>query len=225
MHCYELLEFRCDTDARKARCIAYLQDVIGPALSRAGATPVGLFDPGEALSLYVLAVYGSLAEYADVRARLHEDQAYMGPPDAPETPADRDYAEVVSSLMTAFPGMPEVAVPASAPGRIYQLRIYESPTAEAGKRKIGMFHAGEMDLFARVGLDAVFFAESLTGPRLPNLAYMLSFPDRDAQRAAWSTFVQHPDWKRMIGQPHYSDDVIIRNITNIELTALPGSQI
>ncbi len=225
MNCYELIEYRCGSTDRKESCEKYLQEVAAPAMNRAGVSRVGLFDPGEATSLYVLAVHASFAAFAENRGRLLEDTDYAGMPADPASIDPRNFDEAVSSIMLAFPGMPDIASPEPAPDRRYQLRIYESPTPEAGKRKIEMFHAGEMEIFRRVGLDAVFFAEALSGPRLPNLTYMLSFPDRDAQRAAWTAFVEDPEWKRLSGEAHYADAVIIRDIANIELTALPGSQI
>jgi len=43
--------------------------------------------------------------------------------------------------------------------------------------KVQMFHSGEFEIFRNAGFHMVFFGDTLAGPRLPNLTYMLSFAD------------------------------------------------
>ena len=86
-----------------------------------------------------------------------------------------------SSLLVAFKGMPHVETPIKSPDRIFQLRIYESPSEMTGQKKIEMFNdAGEIAIFRRVGLHPVFFGETVVGSKMPNLTYMLSFESADA---------------------------------------------
>ena len=40
-----------------------------------------------------------------------------------------------------------------------------------------MFDTGELELFRRTGLTPVFFGETHIGPTLPNLIYLLVFPE------------------------------------------------
>ena len=90
------------------------------------------------------------------------------------------YIRIESSLLRVFPGYPKVTPPASAATRgkrIYQLRQYQSPTNMDHVRKVEMFHHGEFGIFAKAGATGVFYADALVGPNLPNLTYMLSFPD------------------------------------------------
>ena len=66
-----------------------------------------------------------------------------------------------SSLMVAFTGMPRLDRPVDAPGRVFQLRTYESPSAKTGLKKIEMFNdAGEIRIFREVGLNPVFFGQT-----------------------------------------------------------------
>ena len=58
--------------------------------------------------------------------------------------------------------------------RLFELRTYESHSEKAHRSKVQMFEElGEMEIFRRVGLKAVFFAQTLAGPRMPSLVYML----------------------------------------------------
>ena len=97
-------------------------------------------------------------------------------------PADKPaYQRVESSLLLAFKTMPTLDTPVTNPGRVVQLRIYESPSVKTGQKKIEMFNdAGEIAIFRRVGLHPVFFGESLVGTRMPNLTYMLAFESAGA---------------------------------------------
>jgi hypothetical protein len=69
----------------------------------------------------------------------------------------------------------------------------------------------------------VFFGESMVGPILPNLTYMITFPDTDAQKAAWEKFMGSPEWDKLKNDPQYKDTV--SNITNLELRPTSYSQV
>ena len=60
---------------------------------------------------------------------------------------------------------------------------------------------------------------------MPNLTYMLGFEGEEQQKAAWSTFVKHPDWRKISSMPEYADARVIRGITNTLLKPAPYSQI
>src|SRR5258708_12406520 len=86
------------------------------------------------------------------------------------------FKRVESSLMLAVKGMPQMETPVTTPGRVFQLRTYESPSVKTGLKKIEMFNdAGEIKLFREVGLNPLFFGQTLVGTKMPNLTYMLLF--------------------------------------------------
>ena len=66
---------------------------------------------------------------------------------------------------------------------------------------------GELALFARVGLQTVFFGRDLVGPGLPSLTYMVAFADEAARGRAWAAFRVHPEWVKMRDDPRYADTV------------------
>jgi hypothetical protein len=126
--------------------------------------------------------------------------------------------------MLAFEAIPRLERPTKAESRIFQLRIYESHNSLAGKKKVEMFNTGgEIAVFRKTGMNPVFFGESLIGPKLPNLTYMLGFDDMEAKEKAWSTFRVDPDWLKLKANAYYKDTV--SNITNIMLRPASCSQI
>jgi len=226
---YELRQFILENDIQKKQLDNFLKQAAIPALNRLGMKPVGVFYPAEGISpVYVLLRHKSLETVATLNAQLAADPEFAAsgaefinaPASAPA------YKRIESSLMVAFAGMPQIETPITSPGRVFQLRIYESPSVKTGLKKIEMFNdAGEIRIFRETGLNPVFFGQTIVGSKLPNLTYMLAFKSMDEQKAAWSKFVAHPDWKRLSAMPEYSDKAILCGITNLQLVAADYSQV
>jgi hypothetical protein len=226
---YELRQFIIETEAQKKGMDAFLRDAAIPALNRIGFKPVGVFYPAQGLSpIYVLLRHRSVESLAALDSQLAEDREFLSsgadfinaPVDAPA------FKRMESSLMVAFTGMPRLDRPVDGPGRVFQLRTYESPSAKTGLKKIEMFNdAGEIRIFREVGLNPVFFGQTLVGSKMPNLTYMLGFKSMDEQKAAWGRFGAHQDWKRLSTMPEYSDKTILCGITNLLLVPADYSQI
>jgi hypothetical protein len=136
------------------------------------------------------------------------------------------FKRMESSLLLAFQGMPHIETPVQTPGRVFHLRTYESPSVKTGLKKIEMFNdAGEIKIFREVGLNPVFFGQTLIGTKMPNLTYMLVFKDAAEHKAAWGKFGAHPEWRRLKGMPEYSDKEILCGITDVPLIAADYSQV
>jgi len=116
-------------------------------------------------------------------------------------------------------------VPDVSKGRLLNLRIYESHNDRANLKKIEMFNAGELAIFQRDGLMPVLFGKALLGSALPNLTYLLVFPDDEARKAAWDKFRADPEWIKLKSIPEYADKEIVSKITNILLTPAKYSEV
>ena len=129
--------------------------------------------------------------------------------------------------MMAFEAMPRVEAPKPAsPSRVFELRTYESHNEGAGLKKIEMFEkGGEIAIFRRVGLTPVFFGRTVIGPSMPNLTYMVTFPDAAARDKAWATFRDDPEWVKLRQTAGYSNAEILTNITIPLLRPTDYSQI
>jgi hypothetical protein len=225
---YELRRYEIESEEQKAGFDAFMGATAIPALNRLGIAPVGVFYPWEGLSpIYVLIPHDSASSVATLRSRLERDATFMEKGatflDAPaEKPA---YKRMTSSLMIAFEGMPHLERPIWNPGRVLQLRVYESPSVKTGQKKIEMFNTGEIDIFRKTGLNPVFFGETLVGDKMPNLTYMLVFNDMDERKANWKRFVSSPEWKKLSSIPEYADKKILCGITNLFLRPADYSQI
>src|SRR5437660_9158992 len=173
-----------------------------PAMNRAGIGPIGVFNVAygpDNPTMYVLIPHKTIESFGTALDRVRSDTDYQkaGAEFISAPAADPSYVRVDSSLVVAFAGMPELEVPAAAKGnqpRIFELRTYESHSKKANKKKIEMFNNGEIVIFRRTGLQPVFFGETLIGPKMPNLTYMLVFENIAAREKNWGAFIADPEW-------------------------------
>lgn len=230
---YELRVYHLRRGAKQKLFDDYVSQAAIPAMNRTGVKPIGVFNVmlgPDSPSVYVLIRYESLEQFATAGEQMRNDDEYrrLGAPYTGLPATDPGYIRVESSLMVAFDGMPKLEVPAGAAtkkSRLFELRMYESHSKKANKKKIEMFNIGEIAIFRRTGLTPVFFGETLIGNKLPNLAYLLVYDDLAARDKAWSTFVTDPEWKALSTTPGYSDPEIVSNISNVLLRPTAYSQI
>jgi NIPSNAP len=230
---YELRLYRFRKGSKQKMFEDFCRDAGIPALNRAGIGPVGVFNVTtgpDTPAMYVLIPHKSAESVITLNDRLHDDAEYqkVGAEfiNAPAT--DPSYVRIESSFMAAISGVPKIEVPSGAAGnkpRMFELRTYESHSKKANTKKIEMFNTGELAIFRRTGLQPVFFGETLVGPRLPNLTYMLVFDDMAAHDKNWHEFVSDPEWKKLSTTPGYTDVEIVCNISNVFLRPAACSQI
>lgn len=211
----------------------FLRDALVPALNRMGISPVGVFNMtigAQSPSIYVLMPHASVETLAMIEINLAKDEEYMKTGASfLNTPANAPaFGRMESILMQSFEKTPKLVVPAATAAkgpRVFELRTYESATDQDHKRKVEMMQSGEGEIFAKFGFEQVFYGDTLIGPRLPNLTYMLCFESLADREKKWASFSGAADWKAYSSQPKYAFEAIVSNITNIILTPAPYSQI
>jgi len=230
---YEIRKYHLQTGPQIKITESYISDALIPALNRLGIAPVGVFhlDIGpETPTLYLLLPSTKLEALVTAELQLAHDEVFMKAAEpfwnAPATaPA---FQRTESSLLIAFEGWPKLTPPvatATHGKRIFQLRTYESPSSQAHVRKVEMFHHGEFEIFQSAGFGQVFYGDTLIGPRMPNLTYMLSFADINDLNAKWDVFRSDPAWNKLKSSPRYNFEEIVTNISNLILSPTTYSQI
>jgi len=209
---YELRRYRLRNGTQNQLTSTYLRTALVPALNRAGLEPIGVFSVmvGEGPTAHVLIPHKTLDSVMALDARLAADTEYQKAAaaflDAP--PLSPAFERLEVSLLAAFEQMPRLQPPGTEKARIFELRRYESPTVQAGKKKVDMFNnAGEIALFKKLGFRPVFFGEALAGSRLPHLEYMTTFDNLADREQKWAIFSADPEWKKMAALPEYANVV------------------
>lgn len=231
---YELRIMRMNRGPALKRIEDYYQNALIPACRRLGTGPVGVFSVAvgpDNPSFYVLIPHPSAESACTLGEKLGADPEYRKAATAMReaTAADPPYANIETRLMVAPSFMPAMEVPpgaAKGEPRIFELRTYRSPSKTAARKKLEMFGpGGELAIFKRTGLKTVFFSETLYGPHMPSLCYMLVFPDGATREKNWGTFVGDPEWKKLSTTPGYTDVEIVADIHNVILRPTSYSQI
>ena len=220
---YELRTYRFKTREQEERTENYLQRALLPALHRAHIKKIGVFKPVETDStfgkkLIVLIPFGSLDEFEKLTGTLEKDKQYHadGKEYIDAAFDNPPYTRVEKTILKAFTGMPNLAVPDlknPVTERVYELRSYEGHTEKISRNKIQMFNAGdEVGLFKRLGFNAVFYAEVVSGSTMPNLMYLTTFENQTSRDAHWKAFGDDPQWKKLVAMPEYQHNVS-KNVT------------
>ena len=232
---YELRRYRLRRGPQQPLVDSYMRDALVPALQRAGVGPVGVFNVtigADNPTLHLLITYKTIDAFVSLPVRLAADTAYQSTGAAylnavATSPA---FIRIESSLMRAFDSMPALALPfgggeAGRRPRLFELRVYESHSEQASRKKIEMFDKGEIAIFRKAGLQPVFFGQTLVGHDLPNLAYMLVYEDMAARDRQWAAFAADPEWRKLSTTPGLTDPDIVTSISNTYLRPTAYSQI
>lgn len=214
---YQIKIYHLKSAAQEQRVESFLKDAFLPALHRAGIPKVGVFKPIKQdtadLRIYVLIPFRSLSEFDALGNRLAGDSKYQqaGADYINAAYNNVPYTRLESILLKAFTGNPTLTPPAlTGPKseRVYELRSYEGPTEKYYENKVKMFNAGdEIAIFKKLGFNAVFYGEVISGSRMPNLMYMTTFNNQADRDAHWKSFSADPDWKKLSALEEYKNNV------------------
>ncbi len=212
---YQLKIYSFETNDQIAVTENYLKEAYLPALKRLKINNVGVFKPraDSIKKIYVLIPFSSLKQLDELENNMEADLTFLKNGDkylnaSYENP---NYERIESIILKAFIDMPKMkasSLEGSRKDRVYELRSYESPTEAYYKIKVDMFNAGgEVKLFKRLGFNAVFYGEVISGSKMPNLMYMTTFTDQKSRDAHWKSFFDAPEWKKLVVMSKYANTV------------------
>lgn len=220
---FELRIYKVTNEVNKKSLLAHLEKAYLPALNRMAIDRVGVFSVSakkvgrdaaqdDANSVVVLIPFKTIDQFTNLRVKLAADEVYQA---AAKEHFDRKlndpvFKRVESRFMKAFVGMPVIEQPKYSKekkDRIFELRLYESHTEHHANLKVEMFNEGEIDLMRDVKMGPVFYGETLIGPTVPNLVYMLSAENAAAHAEHWQAFIKSPVWAKMSKMERYKGTV------------------
>lgn len=224
---YELRTYELKFGSPRSNIENYFKNALFPALNKYGVKNIGAFgemglsDPGK---IYILIPYASIEEFASVNAKIKTDEDFLKATQEYNAlpPEKAPYSRYTSSIMNAFDGIPQLVKP-TADQKLFELRIYQSYSEDAARRKRKMFNDEELKIFRDTKLNSVFFGEVIAGEYMPCLTYMLAFKNMEERDANWKVFSANPDWKRISSAAEYANSV--SHIIRVFLVPLPYTQL
>jgi hypothetical protein len=180
----------------------YLSKAALPALNRVHSGPKIVLQALMAPHMpQVALIFGfqSLDEVRSVHDKLFADPELMKALEAWESHSEQPYEHFSSALLQAASYCPEV-VPAVEPPktpRIFELRVYHSPTWRQLEALHDRFAGPEIKIFHRVGVNPILYSSTVVGPNMPNLTYVIPFESLAAREKAWDAFAADPEWVKV----------------------------
>lgn len=193
---YRMDYYRLRQGSQGARLNEFLASV-APLLTKS-ATAVGVFTAvvGPHMPMTVVLTGPTSLEQIEAGERMPEYRAALAQLEQGAEPA---YDQVERVLLRATEFSPEIVPLKEKPAkpRIFELRVYHAPT----ERQLGFLHerfAGpEIAIFHRSGVHPVLYADTIAGPRMPNMTYLTPFADLAAREKAWDAFGADPEWAKV----------------------------
>jgi len=227
---YQLKTYSFDSESQQQTTDQYLKEAFLPALKKLKIGEVGVFknrvnEEDTLRKTYLLIPFTSLEQFHEIDKKLATD-ATLATAGSAYVNAAHDqapYKRIESTLLYAFEDMAQMSpttVEGPRPERVYELRSYEAATEDLYRRKVDMFNAGgEVTLFDDLGFNAVFYAEVISGDKMPNLMYMTTFTNMESRDAHWKSFVESPVWEKLKAIEKYQNTVSHADIMLLYPTA------
>jgi len=147
----------------------------------------------------ILVIYGfnSLDEMGGVHRKIMADPDLAKAFEALDSGPEPSFDILDTTLLEAAPYSPEITAAASPKPRIFELRVYHSPTF----RQLGALHdrfsGPEVKIFHRVGIHPILYSSTLIGQNMPNLTYLIPFDSLAHRETAWTAFAADAEWVKV----------------------------
>jgi len=196
---YVLEAFYLQQGSQVARMHDYFSKLALPALQRVEYTgPVVFLESLVAPHMpQMVAVYGfqSLDHMWSVQSRIQQNAELVKNFEQWDS-GDPPFDQASSTILQAAEYSPEIVMPAEPPKtpRLFELRVYHSPTWRQLKALHERFAGPEIQIFHRVGVNPILYTSTLIGTNMPNLCYLIPFENLAAREKAWEAFAADPEW-------------------------------
>jgi hypothetical protein len=197
-----LQQFYLKNGTQKARLDQYLSEGLLPAMAKLSQAPLLCLDgvvAGHLPQMSLISGYRSEEEMRSLREKLHADAAHRKAFEAWERGDEAPYENYSLALLAATDYSPDLTAlkpPPKAP-RIFELRVYHSPTMRQLAALHERFAGPEIRIFARCGIHPILYSSTAIGPNMPNLTYVIPFDDLAARDKAWAAFGSDPEWVKV----------------------------
>jgi hypothetical protein len=159
----------------------------------------GVFAPVMAPHMQTFMTLSGFASFEDMTAAardIESDSGYRKAHEELEQGAGAPYDTVQRVVLQALDFSPEIVPLAEKPKstRYFEVRLYHSPTQRQLQMVHERFTGAEIPIFHRSGVHPILYADTLAGPEMPNLTYVIPFATLAEREKAWDAFNADPEW-------------------------------
>lgn len=218
---YQFVMMRLEFGEQVGRILGWFENRAFPLFQKHKLGPIGIYtvEVGPAIPAVIgIFTYPSLADIEATWAGLAADSDWAAAHAEIEGGNPAFYREDVSLLRaTAFSPPLKASASGDPAHKIYELRIYESATLQQLGYLHDRFAGGEIEIFHKSGIHPMLYADTVIGPNMPNMAYLIPFESEGSREKSWAAFRNHPDWAKIRDESVRRGGEIVRNITNMIL--------
>ena len=225
---FEFLTFRLQIGSQTQRMSSWAEKRMLPLFSKHGFGPVGVFNESNGPnipSLHVLLSYPSLAECQKLWESVMRDPEWGKGIEELDSGPTPSFYRADGWLLRATDFCPAFKAVSGKPGRVFELRIYESPTERQLRALHERFAGPEIPIFHRSGIHPILYANTVIGPDMPNLVYLTPYDSLAQLEEAWRAFRSDPEWPKARDESIQRSGEIVRNITKLHLSPTSFSMI
>ena len=215
----EIYDFKAGT--QPARFHNHMSKSALPALGKVHSGPKLVMDaviaPHSPQSMVILG-FQSVEELWSVHAKVSQDRELEKASEEWQAGAEPPFEQQTNMILEATSFSPEIVPldpPPKAP-RLFELRVYHSPTRRQLQALEERFAGPEIRIFHRVGVHPILYGSTVIGPNMPNLTYVIPFDDLAAREKAWSAFGADEEWAK-VRQESVEKSGQISNIIQISI--------
>src|SRR5579862_699330 len=199
---YVLENFFLQQGAQVARMHDYFSNIALPALGRVHQGPKIILEALVAPHMPQMAVivgHQSLEEMWGTHHKLGADKELSAAFEKWESAPEPAFDQASRTVLEATEYSPEISALSDPPKtpRVFELRVYHSPTWRQLKALHERFAGPEIRIFHRVGIHPILYTSTLIGANLPNLTYLIPFDNLAAREKAWDAFGSDPEWLKV----------------------------
>ncbi len=199
---YVFERFYMRQGTQPARFHEHVSKTTLPALNKVHAGPKIFLDALVAPHMPQVALfigYQSFDEMWKVHAAVRQDKEWVKAFEEWESGPEPPFEQQENALLEAADYSPEMVAPAEPrkTSRIFELRIYHSPTWRQLMALHERFSTQEIKIFHRVGIHPILYGTSIFGTNIPNLTYLTPFENLAAREKAWEAFGADPEWAKV----------------------------
>jgi hypothetical protein len=202
---HDFLSSQMDVLARHTQALGVFTAVIGP---RVPAT-------------LVLSAFSSFSDMEHADERLRGNARYREA--LTKIEADQPYDRTRVLLRAAEHSSETLAVDEKTSERVFELRVCHSPSEQQLHSLHACLAKPETGAFSRAGIRPIMHADTVFGPNMPNLTYLIPFANLAKREQAWERVARDPEWIRTTQHPSASGQEVVADITLLRPT--PFSQI
>jgi len=199
---YLVQKFDLKQGDQPGRLDEFFSKLLLPALNKVHSGPKIYLDAQIAPHMpQKVAIYGfeSLQHFEDVQTKMMGNKEFARAAEEFEKGLDQGFEQQTNILLEAADYSPEIEIPKEPrkTGRIFELRVYHSPTYRQLKALHERFAGPEIRIFHRVGVRPILYSSTIIGPAMPNLTYLIPFENLAEREKAWAAFGADPEWQKV----------------------------